>query len=57
VSSLISDLGRWSVEEKRGLVKVIQAKASADEARYLRLMQKHPRLRRAIIKLGSGSAV
>ena len=36
---LIRDLGRWSEEEKQGLLRIIQAKAGTDEARYLRLMQ------------------
>ena len=49
---LIRDLGRWSNEEKQELLRIIQAKAGADEARYLRLMQKHHRFRSAIINLG-----
>jgi hypothetical protein len=51
--SLVKDLSEWSEVEKRGLVRVIRAKAGADESRYLKLMQKHARLRKAIIKLGS----
>lgn len=43
----------WNVEEKRGLAEVIHAKAALDESRYLKLMQKHARLRAAFIKLGS----
>jgi hypothetical protein len=43
----------WSVEEKRALAEVIHAKAALDESRYLKLMQKHQRLRAAMIKLGS----
>lgn len=47
------DLSEWDNDEKRALVKVIRAKAGLDEMRYLKLMQKHSRLRSAIIKLGS----
>jgi hypothetical protein len=53
VLTLIPDLGHWSAEEKRDVMRIVRAKASADEARYLRLMQKHRRLRQAVIKLGS----
>ena len=53
VLSLIPDLASWSEDDKRNAVRVIRAKASADEARYLRLMQKHRRLRAELIRLGS----
>ena len=53
VLCLIPDLARWSVDEKRGVVNIIRAKAGADEARYLRLLQRHARLRHWIIKIGS----
>ncbi|HVQ37124.1 MAG TPA: hypothetical protein VMS31_06310, partial [Pyrinomonadaceae bacterium] len=49
----VSDLARWTEEEKHALADVIRAKAALDEATYLKLMQKHGRLRRAMIKLGS----
>ena len=49
---LIRDVEEWSDEEKRSLTQIIKAKA-ADEAKYLRLMQKHERFRRAVIALGS----
>ena len=51
--SLVKGLSEWSQVEKRALVRVIRAKGSADESSYLKLMQKHARLRSAIIKLGS----
>ncbi len=51
--SLVPNLGRWSTAEKQQLVQIIQAKAGKDEARYLRLMQKHERLRKEMIRLGS----
>lgn len=50
--SLIPDLDKWANTEKRLLLKVIQAKSSADESDYLKLMQRHDRLRTAIIGLG-----
>ena len=51
--SLVGDLSRWNEVEKEALVKIVRAKATADESHYLKLMQKHARLRRAMIKLGS----
>jgi hypothetical protein len=54
VLALVSDLGEWSRQEKQLLRNIIRAKAGPDEARYLKLMQQHSRLRSALIKLGSG---
>jgi hypothetical protein len=51
--SLVDDLPEWNDDEKRALVRIIRAKTAADESRYLKLMQKHSRLRKAMIKLGS----
>jgi hypothetical protein len=51
--SLVEDLGRWNEVEKELLMKIIRAKATSDESRYLKLMQKHNRLRAAMIRLGS----
>ena len=53
VLSLIPELPRWTKEEKLAAAKILQAKQIADEARYLHLMQRHPRLRAAFLKLGS----
>jgi hypothetical protein len=53
VLGLIPDLSRWADSERQALVPIIQAKAGADEARYLKLMQGHRRLRAAMITLGS----
>ena len=53
VLALIPDLARWSEEEKRAVARIARAKAGTEEARYLRLMQQHERLRREIIRLGS----
>jgi hypothetical protein len=51
--SLVQDLDRWSSSEKQALMQVIRAKAATDESKYLKVMQKHSRLRTAIIRLGS----
>jgi hypothetical protein len=57
VLALIQDLGRWDESEKQGVVRIIGAKAGADEARYARRLQRHSRLRESIIRLGSSSTV
>ncbi len=49
----VSDLKRWGGEERKLLLRIIRAKATADETSYLRLMQRHDRLRKEIIRLGS----
>lgn len=51
--ALVPDLRRWSEDEKRALVRVVRAKAGADELTYLRLLRKHRRLRREFLRLGS----
>jgi len=48
-----SDLNDWSADEKQLLIRVIRAKSEADEGRYLRAMQRHIRLRRVLIALGT----
>ena len=44
---------RWSEAERLALARVVEAKQRASEAEYLRRLQRHPRLRAAIVKLGS----
>ncbi|MCA1628458.1 MAG: hypothetical protein LC742_10915, partial [Acidobacteria bacterium] len=56
VWSLISDLARWTADEKKALTLIARAKASSDERKYIRLLHRHPRLRAAIIKLGSAAS-
>ena len=46
-------LRAWTREEKEDLVSIIRAKAKADEMLYLHLTQRHARLRRALLTLGS----
>jgi hypothetical protein len=53
VLALISDLGRWTTKEKEALVQIIWSKVAATEFEYLRRMQKHRKLRDAIVRLGS----
>jgi hypothetical protein len=53
VLSLVPDVARWSSEEVAALRAIIAAKAGRSELRYMRLLQKHARLRSAILKLGS----
>ena len=47
------DFKGWSEDEKKLLERIVQAKASTEETTYLKLMQRHERLRREIIRLGS----
>ena len=49
------NLTSWSAEEKKLLERIVQAKTSAEETTYLKLMQRHERLRREIIRLGVSS--
>jgi hypothetical protein len=53
VLALIPDLGRWTPAEKRQLIKIIRAKSAPNELPYLRQTQRHPRLREALLRLGS----
>ena len=43
----------WSEDEKQMLKRIVRAKSAAEETMYLKLMQRHERLRAAIIELGS----
>jgi hypothetical protein len=51
--ALIPDLRRWPAKEKQDAAKIIRARAGSNEMRYLRLTQKHPRLRVELLRLGS----
>jgi hypothetical protein len=53
VLGLVPDLSQWSPEEKLALRAIIAAKSAGTEQRYVQLLQKHARLRRIILKLGS----
>jgi hypothetical protein len=45
-------LGRWSSEQKELATRVIRAKGGPDEARHLRLIQKHAAFRDVLMRLG-----
>jgi len=53
VVALVPDFPNWSADERSKLAAIIRAKAGADEARYVRLLQSHSRLRAAVLRLGS----
>jgi hypothetical protein len=53
---LINDLEAWSESDKELLRRVIEAKSRNAESTYLHLLQKHSRLRKEIIRLGSKSS-
>lgn len=53
VLALIPGLGRWSPQEKHDIAQIICAQVASNEMRYLRLTQRHPRLRAELLRLGS----
>ena len=55
VMALISDLPRWPAADRRRLVQVIRAKGDASEARYVRLLATHHRLRQSLDALLAAS--
>ncbi len=55
VCCLIPEINAWSMAEKNLLREIIRAKAGPDEMVYLRLLQKHVSLRKAMLRLGSGT--
>jgi len=53
VFAMIPNISKWSSSDKTLAARIIRAKAGADEALYLKLMQKHSALREALIRFGS----
>ena len=53
VLALIDELPRWTDAQKQMLVRIIRAKATSHDAQYARRLQKHERLRAALIALGA----
>jgi hypothetical protein len=51
--TLVNDMNSWSTDERELAKQIIQAKLQEDESKYLRLLQKHERLRQALITIGS----
>jgi hypothetical protein len=55
VLSLVPKLRSWTAADKTSLAEIIRAKSGRDEMRYLRLLQRHSKLRAAMLRLGSWS--
>jgi hypothetical protein len=53
VLAAIPEFSRWSPEERLAVDQIVSAKTGATEQRYLRLMQRHSKLREAMLRLGS----
>jgi len=53
VLDLIAGLPAWTPGEREALAEIVRAKTGREEIRYLRLLQRHEPLRRALIRLGS----
>jgi hypothetical protein len=51
--ALVSGLDSWSQAEKDLVAEIISAKASPNESNYLKALQRHPRLRAELVRLGS----
>jgi len=52
ILGLIPDLDRWSLAEKRAVVRIVKAKGAPRESDYVRLLRGHARLSRALVDLG-----
>jgi hypothetical protein len=53
VMAMIPNIARWSGRERSLARRVIASKGGADEAQYLKQMQKHASLRASLIRFGS----
>lgn len=49
----IAEARGWPARDKAAVKAILRAKSGPDESRYLRLMQQCPRLRAAVLELGS----
>ena len=56
VLALVPDLERWTNIERHAVAEIIRAKVDASETDYLRLLQQHRTLKRALLQLGSVAA-
>jgi hypothetical protein len=45
---ILPGVGRWSSDERRRLAEVVRAKGSRRESDFVRLFDRHRRLRRAV---------
>ena len=53
VLALVPDLSAWTNGQKQAVRQIIRAKSNPNEMLYLHLVQRHDRLREALLKLGS----
>jgi hypothetical protein len=53
VLAMAGDLSGWTRDESDALLRIIRAKSARDEMKFLHLTQGHPRLRDALLKIGS----
>ncbi len=53
VTGMIPDIDQWSARDRRAVDEIVQAKRGPDESRYLRLTQRHTKLRAALLAFGS----
>lgn len=53
VFAMIPNIAKWNSSERTLAARIIRAKANADEALYLKLMQRHAPIREALIRFGS----
>lgn len=53
VLSMFPDLSHWSKAEKSAIRQIVRAKTGTDEARYVRLLQRHKKLRDGVRTIGS----
>jgi hypothetical protein len=57
ILSLAPEFTQWTNLQKRALAAIIRAKVSADERKYLRLLQQHRGLKEIFLRLGSEEPV
>ena len=54
--ALVPEMKKWSSGEKLGVGEIIRAKTGPSEVEYLRLMQRHEKLKQVMVRLGSDRA-
>lgn len=57
VLAMIPDLSRWTKEEKTAVKQIVRAKTGADELRYVKLLQRHEKLRDGLRTIGSREVI
>jgi hypothetical protein len=55
VLRMMGGLSRWSKEEKQAIKRIVHAKATADEREYVRLLQRHQKLRDGVRRMGQAT--